>query len=317
MDIVYLKPKSLFPTNLPSNTIFGAICIAIKEIYGEDELDRILDLFDDESNPFVLSSAFPFVNGSDGKHHFFPKLIVEPFEEPITNYWDQAKKFKGVRWIHQDIFNDWINGKLSELDVIKTFDERYKLKSGLLFHKGTDLEYEIIVADVAHNQLNRLSNRSENFFYSTGAYFRNVGLFFLIEFFNKSYESKVMSALKFIEDRGIGGDISSGQGQFEIDGVEDRSITTEPAEADAFTTLSLYSPDSEFSSYNKSQIWYELVKIQGRCEDGAVKKPLFMFKEGSTFPILDQKFYGKTEEVRPKPQRAIEYGIAFPIKMRR
>jgi CRISPR-associated protein Csm4 len=104
MEIVYLKPKSLFPTNLPSNMIFGAICVAIKEIYGEDGLDQMLDLFDGENNPFVLSSAFPFVNGSDGKHHFFPKLIVEPFKEPITNYGDHAKEFKKVRWIHQDIF---------------------------------------------------------------------------------------------------------------------------------------------------------------------------------------------------------------------
>ena len=94
MNVVYLKPKSLFPTNLPSDTIFGAICVAIKEIYGEDELDSMLGLFNGKNNPFVLSSAFPFVNGSDGKHHFFPKLIIEPFKESIINYWDQANKFK-------------------------------------------------------------------------------------------------------------------------------------------------------------------------------------------------------------------------------
>jgi CRISPR-associated protein Csm4 len=317
MDVVHLKPKSQFPTNLSSDTIFGAICVAIKEVYGEDELDQMLGLFDGESNPFVLSSAFPFINGSDRKHHFFPKLIVEPFKEPITNYWDHAKKFKKVRWIHQDIFNDWINGNTSELDIIKEFDEKNRVKNGLLFPKEINLDPKLIVTDVAHNQLNRLSNQSENFFYSTGAYFKNMGLFFLIEFFNRSYESKIMSALKFIEDRGIGGNITSGQGQFKIEGVEDRSIITEPDEVDAFTTLSLYSPSSEFDSFDKSQVWYELMKVQGRCSDGSIKKSLFMLREGSTFPSSDQKFYGKIEEVRPEPKRAVEYGIAFPIKMRR
>lgn len=317
MEIVYLKPKSLFPTNLPSNMIFGAICVAIKEIYGEDGLDQMLDLFDGKNSPFVLSSAFPFVNGSDGKHHFLPKLIVEPFKEPITNYWDQAKEFKKVRWIHQDIFNDWINGNTSELNIIKEFGTGYKTKGGLLIQKETDLDPKLIITDVAHNQLNRLSNRSENFFYSTGAYFRNVGFFFLIAFFDKSYELKIISALKFLEDRGLGGDISSGHGQFEIESVENGGVITEPDKADSFTTLSLYSPGSEFDSFDKSQAWYELVKIQGRCKDGFVKKPLFMLKEGSTFPCSDQKYNGKIEEVRPEPKRVVEYGIAFPINMRR
>jgi hypothetical protein len=59
------------------------------------------------------------------------------------------------------------------------------------------------------------------------------------------------------------------------------------------------------------------MKVQGRCKNGEMKKSLFMLKEGSTFPSSGQKFYGKIEEVRPEPKRVVEYGIAFPIKMRR
>ena len=128
---------------------------------------------------------------------------------------------------------------------------------------------------------------------------------------------KIRSALKFLEDRGFGGDVSSGQGQFEVEGMENGRVITEPAEANGFTILSLYSPSSEFDSFDKSQVWYELMKVQGRCKNGEMKKSLFMLKEGSTFPSSDQKFYGKIEEVRPEPKRVVEYGIAFPIKMRR
>lgn len=316
-DCVYLTPKSLFPTSLPSDTIFGAICVGLKEIYGVDELTEMLALFNDGTIPFILSSAFPFVGDSKDNHHFFPKPIVEPFEGTITDYLDQAKRFKKARYVHQSVFNAWINGTPSELDIIKDFDKKYHVSGVLLTHKEEmGLDFRLIVADTPHNVLNRLSNKSENFYYSTGAYYRNAGLFFLIKFLDESYRSKIMAALCFIEDRGFGGGISSGRGQFELNFVESKELIKEPEEADAFTTLSLYSPRNEFNSFDKNRIWYELTKIQGRCSDGSMKKSLFMFKEGSTFPLLDLEFYGGVKEVRPAPKRVVEYGLAFPVKMK-
>lgn len=316
-DCVYLTPKSLFPTSLPSDAIFGAICVGLKEIYSVDELTEMLGLFNDGTIPFILSSAFPFVGDSKDRHHFFPKPIVEPFEETIADYLEQAKKFKKARYVHQSIFNDWINGGTSELTIIKAFDEFFKVDGTLLIpKKERDSNFRVTVADTPHNVLNRLSNKSENFYYSTGAYYRNAGLFFLIKFLDESYRSKIMAALRFIEDRGFGGDISSGRGQFELNFVDSTELIKEPEEADAFTTLSLYSPGNEFNSFDKNRIWYELTKIQGRSSDGSMKKSLFMFKEGSTFPLLDLEFYGGVKEVRPAPKRVVEYGLAFPVKMK-
>ncbi|RLG25831.1 hypothetical protein DRN85_04790 [Methanosarcinales archaeon] len=90
----------------------------------------------------------------------------------------------------------------------------------------------------------------------------------------------------------------------------------EIAERDVFTTLSLYCPTDEFEPFDKNQIWYELRKIQGKCSDGVMKKEFMMFSEGSTFPLLDQEFYGGVKEVRPAPKRVVEYEIAFPVGMR-
>jgi CRISPR/Cas system CSM-associated protein Csm4 (group 5 of RAMP superfamily) len=65
MKIVYLTPKSLFPTSLQSDTIFGAICVGLKEIYGVDELTEMLGLFNDGTIPFILSiSTTSFQNQS-------------------------------------------------------------------------------------------------------------------------------------------------------------------------------------------------------------------------------------------------------------
>ncbi len=317
MEIVYINPRSLFPAHLSSNRIFGALCLGIREIYGEKELDEMLELFRDGRIPFILSSAFPYVGDSRDKHHFFPKPIIEPFDETAAGYLDQAKKFKKAKYVHQSIFNAWINGDTTELDLIKGFDDDYKNDSGLLLPKGLNLDFKLSGADVPHNVLNRLSNKSENFYYSTGTYFRNAGLFCLFRFLDASYRQKIHAALRFIEDRGFGGDISSGHGQFEVNSARSRDIIEEPEEGDLFTTLSLYSPKEEFERFDKSQVWYELKKIQGKCSDGLMKRALMIFSEGSTFPLLDQEFYGGVKEVRPAPKRVVEYGIAFPIKMRR
>lgn len=98
-----------------------AIRIGLKEIYGDEELSKMLALFSEGTIPFILSSAFPFVINSKIKHHFFTKPIVKPFDEPITDYPDQAKRFKKARYVHQSVFNAWINGITSELDIIKDF----------------------------------------------------------------------------------------------------------------------------------------------------------------------------------------------------
>jgi CRISPR-associated protein Csm4 len=318
MEIVYIRPKSPFPLDLPSNKIFGAICVGIRAIYGEEELNEMLSLFHGNDIPFIISSAFPFVDGfkDRNKHHFFPKLITEPDK---TEDLDSAKKFKKVEYVDESIFNEWINGKISESTIIKVFDDRYKTKDKLLFPRGVELKFKLAVEDVPHNQLNRLSSCSENFYYSKGRYFDNAGLFFLIKFFDGKFKSKITSALKFIKDRGFGGDISSGEGQFEIEIISEMKSTEmidEPDEADTFTTLSRYSPTDEFNSFDKDRIWYELVKIRGRCGDGITKKSLLMLKEGSTFPIIDREFYGKVREVRSDPRRTVEYGISFPIKVK-
>jgi len=318
MEIVYIRPKSLFPLNLPSNKIFGSICVGINAIYGEDELNTMLDNFHSDSVPFIISSAFPFVDGikDEAKHHFFPKLITEPHKDTNKDL-DAAKKFKKVEYVEESIFNEWINGKISEADIIEVFKDKYKIKDKLLFPKDIKPSFNLTVGDLPHNQINRLSSSSENFYYSKGRYFGNAGQFFLIKFFDNEFKPKIISALKFIEDRGFGGDISSGDGQFEvIDGIKSIKIIDEPDGADTLATLSRYSPENDFNSFDKGRVWYELSKVQGKCGDGVMKKTLLMFKEGSTFPISDQGVYGQISEVRPNPKRTVEYGVAFPIKVK-
>ncbi len=319
MDTVYLDPLSALPTDLPSNRIFGAICVGMNELYGDGELSSMLEQFRGGSAPFILSSAFPFVYGEDNKtkYHFFPKPIVKPSAlEDHEGHYDAAKKYKKVQYLDQVLFNRFINGEINETSLIEGLSSNDVKIIRKIFLTGTDInnDFAIRKQDTPHNILNRLSGSSENFYYTTGLNFKNSGLFFLIKFYDNAYRSKVEASLKFIEDRGFGGNISSGMGQFKLSIVTDSELINEPArDVGSSMTLSLYSPD-DFNSFDKKRCWYELMKIRGRCGDGFMKKSIRVFKEGSTFPIRDQKICGKLVDVRENPD-VVEYGIAFPARM--
>jgi CRISPR-associated protein Csm4 len=306
---VYLRPKSPFPNTVPSDTLFGAICCGLGELYGKEKVDALLN---SKEPPFLISSAFPFVDNGGKKEHFLPKLIVEPAEIDI-NLFDKAKEYKKAVFIHERIFNEWIRGEVSELGLIEGIGDSYRVVKGLLVPKGFDIKFDIKTADLAQNILNRLTAQSEDFFYLTKTYFLNSGLFFMIRFYGDCKE-EILAALRFLEDRGIGGDVSTGKGWFESSFGENR--LKEPEDGGLFVTLSRYCPTKdEIERFPRERIYYELTRTRGRSRDGVIKRPLFMFKEGSTFPDLGKTFYGKIERVRENPD-IIEFGYGFPIKVR-
>ncbi|HID71426.1 MAG TPA: type III-A CRISPR-associated RAMP protein Csm4 [Thermoplasmata archaeon] len=303
--IVYIRPKSIFP-DLSSNTIFGAICSALKELY-EGEPEEMIGKFK-EKPPFLLSSAFPYTDG----HLFFPMLIMHKKipDEKLDKALEGAKELKDVRYVHKDIFNGLINGKLDLIELM-TEVEKYKIERGFLMDKEVRIGIE--TAEVPHNMLNRLSSESLYFFHS-GKLYKNSGLFFLIRFYDKSYEEKIEAALNFLEDRGFGGKISGGCGWFEHE-IRDEKLIEEPEDGEILTTLSLYLPErDEFESFKRSnKIWYVPVRIIGRHRDGFMKKGVVMLKEGSTFGDIGREFYGRIAEVLDK---VVEYGFAFKVRIR-
>lgn len=317
MDIVYLDPISLFPTDLPSNRIFGAICIGMRELYGDAELSLMLKEFRDGSVPFILSSAFPFAYDEEKgeKCHFFPKPIVEPPVFDLEEYFDAAKGYKKIKYLDQILFNRFITGEANEKSLIRDLESgAVKVSKKIFLSAAINDDFMIRKQDASHNVLNRLSGASENFYYTSGLRFKNSGLFFLMRFFDDTYRSKIMAAIRFIEDRGFGGDISSGMGQFKLSFATDTKLLNEMEhDVGSFITLSLYCPE-DFDLFDKRRCWYDLMKIRGRCGDGVMKKGVMVFKEGSTFSIHDQSVYGKVVYVREDPD-VVEYAIAFPIWM--
>jgi CRISPR-associated protein Csm4 len=177
--------------------------------------------------------------------------------------------------------------------------------------------------------IDRLSNTTTEggLFYTHETFIgEKSGLFFLIDIKDKRYENLLNASLRFAEDRGIGGDVSVGKGQFDIELLTEAEIIHEPKNPDSFTNLSLYYPcDDEipFFKQHEEKTWYNLIGKKGKIESAFVstkdiwKESIQMFEEGSTFPLIsDRELYGKNPIVKEKPFKIQHYGFALPVKMR-
>lgn len=309
--IIYIEPKSLFP-QLSSDTIYGAIFSAISNLY--EDFNEFLDLFK-KSPPFLISSAFPYIGRGD-KIHFFPMPIDGVSDFKKKKDVEGTKKLKKVRYIHESIFNKWINGEIDEVFLLKNINQ-FKIKDSLIYPKELDLDFNIDSLDNARNSINRLV-QSTDIFYSSGKSYKNAGIFFLVRFADdeakKKYGSVISGAVKFLEDRGIGEDVSSGKGHFEIIEFSDREIIQESQTGNRFISLSRYHPTLEEIKiyHDKNELYYDIITKRGRSSDGRIRKQVRFFSEGSTFPNLGKEVYGG---LVPVDKKAIEFGYAYDVRI--
>jgi len=303
--LIYLEPKSSF-LPLHSDTIFGSVIYAVSQIYPE-ELENLLAEFKDENSvpPFLISSAFPYIQGREKRIRLFPRII----EEPVKADPEKVKAFKKVEFIEESIFLKWASGDLSEKKIIDNLDEYY-LHENMIFMDKPDVDFNRGQILVPKNRINRLSNASESIFYAPGDNYNNMGLFFLIKIINQEYKEHVKAAIRFLCDRGFGRDISTGSGHFKFE-IED--IEIEESEGQRFVILSRYIPQNEELEYLSKNSWFEIGSKRGMSSSGEIRKQIRFFNEGSTFKSLNKKFHGKVIE---SGHCALEYGLAYTFNMK-
>jgi CRISPR-associated protein Csm4 len=250
--------------------------------------------------PFLVSSAFPFLDIDGEKIKFFPKPLMEPERHEL----ETAKKLRKVRYVEETIFKKWVQ---KGEGVISTNMSKYQLNDRMLFLKDHDVDFKFDASTVPRNTINRVTNASENIFYSSGVSMKGLGLFFLVRFMEDNYKEILEGSMRYLEDRGFGGDISIGKGQFTHE-VSDEDITL--AMGKNFVTLSRYIPTSEEIQAMGDEMWYELGSKRGRGSDGILRKKVKFFQEGSTFRTLEREIYGQVAE---SAAEAVEYGLAYPV----
>jgi len=340
---IKLNPLSSLFQGLPSSdTLFGAICWGIKRIYGETKLLEILKNL--PKNPsFILSSSFPYLENSNNNLPLYPKPVSPGLFAPeskkiseddkdkkekvevVTEY----KKFKKIEYVSESIFKNLLDG-IPEKELFNKYQNKLlvirdktlltKEEEKVFLPDPKDNIYKI--ESVQKNTIDRLamSTWEEGQTFYQQEYFPSSR--FKLHFLMKTNDINFFKPIfRYLEDKGIGGNRSTGKGRFEIEVLGELSIGNR--DINKFVTLSKYIPDIEEIKDSKvSPIYYEILPFRSKVDSEAEfkgediwKAKVMYLKEGSCFEATEKKeFYGSLPVAKEiAGQKIYQNGIAFPI----
>lgn len=318
--IVRLTPTGRFLGGLPrSDTLFGALCWGIRWTHGEPALLEVLEACEQAAPPFVLSSAFPSAEGEGGPVYYLPRpLSWSPVDstQAVEAYSD-AKALRRAAYCSLSVFRQIASGRPPAINSLA------EPKDKCLAVLGEPTPH-LQKLDVDRNTINRVTGAVQEgrLFFGEETGIGGGGAYFLVRVRDAAARPLVESALRFLEDRGIGGDASVGRGQVRIQ-MEDGDLLDEMHDASHCITLSLLHPsarDREHLAAVAGQSAYRLVKRKGRVEslyaptEQPWKSTLVMLAEGSVFPRDgDRSVYGAAPVVKEQPFRVRCNGFGYTV----
>jgi CRISPR-associated protein Csm4 len=319
-NVIFLKPKATFHLGeqgigleetseiIHSDTLFSAICNAWLKFYvKKEDFKKILT-----NPPFLISSCFPY-----GKNiYFFPRPMLRL---KVENKEFDLKDFKKIRFVSQGIFEKMIkNEEIEEVDFIQnktlllTSSEKESLKLDTIFKEH----------QVPRITIDRKTHASEIFYFSRIQFQQNCGYYFFVKYLDDKIKDKFETLIRFLGDVGIGGDRTTGHGQFipEFSNIE-LSI---PDNTKHFLTLSLFYPQkNQIKTVLSDKPSYDFIKRKGWVHSpdymNLRRKTIRMFIEGSVFCGHFDSTYGKLVDTKPdgfNMHSVYRYGYAFPIGVR-
>lgn len=194
---VYLKPRASFKSSIGSDTLFGALCWAMRALNGEDELQEMLNKFKNSINskappPFAISSAFPFIHHDGEKARLYPRPIIPELNSDQIHslaerlkkqhsYLDlkqrstsaaaeKAKQIKGAAYVSEELFAQIVQGETEAFHLCQHLVKQGSVDTdivswdgALITHgerkkvKAEELDSFAKDGDVQHNEIDRLT----------------------------------------------------------------------------------------------------------------------------------------------------------------
>jgi len=317
----------------PSDTLFSALCITLRELHGQEELERFLDRFPtpdhpEREPPFLLSAGLPYA----GEVCFYPRPLL-----PVPGLEDnpaEQKKQKKITFVSETVFRAWVGGgdvlsyyspdNLLHGDrVWVTDDERAGLTDRFL-DEDTGRVRMWAVGDVPRVTVDRVTSASSVYQAGQVRFAPGAGLYVLVAWRDDGWRDRFWEALQALGDAGLGGERSSGYGLF-------TPLAPQPVDlpdvdgAGRWTTLSLCWPLPGQEGVLQGQTAYRLGMRRGwmGSPDGRNlrRKQVAMLEPGSVLRTLpDRTVYGGLANVTPEVFETHEvwrYGLALPVGYRR
>jgi CRISPR-associated protein Csm4 len=304
-----------------SDTLFSAWLSTYARLQNKEAVSAFIEQFKSDSPPFQLSSTFIYRFHNDEYTYYLPRPLKPP---PGFLHDDQVKlnkPFKALKYLPLPIWQRWYQGEgFTELDRQELSDNsQYKAlaNAGLFSYDDT---YQI--HRVPHSSIDR-TTRATNLYHTGFVQYpwqpnpaapneieSLSGLYFLVHFPNPNPEREQLffKVLSFLGSEGIGGERSSGAGQFQVDlETATRELPSQWQQVIDYPTGHFHSLLSLFwqqplptetlhnASYNLQERggW-----ITSPASDGRQlrRKSVQMFAEGSVFPQMP---IGQLAEVTP------------------
>ena len=334
---IKLTPFSLFQNFPPSDTIFGAICWGIRALHDATKLTKMLEDF--QNNPkFVLSSSFPFFELNGKQIAFYPKpinpgLLSSDINEMVKNKVQKVdiiteyKKFKKAEYVSSSIFNKILSG-FSERMLFEQYMCNVILKQGSVLIGKEDfgngpLQLGTIFKKtlVQKNSIDRLTmstgEEGQTFYQEEYSSVPPFKLHFLMKTNDMDFFKPVF---RYLEDKGIGGNRSTGKGRFRIEVLDEFSIRN--YNSHKFINLSRFIPEIAEINVNSKIMFYEIFPWRSKVDSDSEfkgedvwKSRVMYLKEGSCIEAIEKKeFYGRMPVVKEiKGDKIYQNGLAFPV----
>lgn len=287
-----LTPLSAFATPLLGDTLFGQLCWAIRNRYGEQRLEELLQGYTDNQPFAIISDAFPkgYLPKPTLPARFLSDKKVDDTGDNAGDNTDdiaQRKVLKKKIWMPLDEtakpLNQWQTLCKTNQEVISKISPKTSQTINTNTFENKRMQ--------PHNSINRFTGTTgEGQFAPYGMlqtwYHPDLQLQCHILLDEKRFtQAECQQCLHDIGNFGFGRDASIGMGKFSIDKPQSNTLASHP-QANALMTLAPSAPQG--MGYNEKHSYYQPFTRFGRHGDIAVhqkgkpfKNPILMAATGA------------------------------------
>lgn len=320
---ISLTPLGSITSPPDSQTIFGSICWSIRELYGEGDLEELLDNFEENENKFVISSALlegtfiaPMIDWVALDEIIDTGKRLELERDELSK---KSRVLKKISYWSEGIFRTYLKGDLDRNEVIEDLLSEggtYVYSGGLLSYREENIaSVESYEENSRRNFINRLSGTTDEgnlFYYNREFLYPNSKLFFLIKTENIDY---FIPIFRYMSDISIGGDKSIGMNSYAVVYEDEFKYEKHIREN---ILLSKYIPYYEEVNWSESSFNISMgrYKVESRDEfmgEDILKDEIGYLVEGSKIILNQSKdIYGQLPVVKEIKGKKIRHnGLGF------
>ena len=263
-----ISPYSSFNYPIQSDTLFGAFCWSYKYLYGNEKLEKFLDLCIIKKPPIIFSNMF------------FKDMLPIPLAvlQKIKNInYNNLEEYKKIKKLNKNSF-------LPKEIFLQVLENNYDNVLSNIINPKLYKETQI------HNMVDRNSNTVNNNDGNGNLYSINIcysKLDFDIYILSENNIEEYMPVLDLMFELGIGKKKSTGKGGFKIiqQPTLEQELIKNFEKANGFVVLSNFIPNKLDSINGYYNIITKFPKLDREfaTSEKPFKKPLTMIQAGSCF----------------------------------